>query len=72
MRTHNNITGDKIQSKVPSQDYKDNYDKIFRKTPKVIIAKGEDLETAAKIVKSRIDVIGQNGNDGEHYDDSGC
>jgi hypothetical protein len=49
MTTRNDITGDKIQSKVPSQQYKDNYDRIFGK-------------------QSRIDHIGQNGNDGEHYE----
>lgn len=28
----NDVTGDKIQSKVPSKAYLDNYDKIFSKT----------------------------------------
>jgi hypothetical protein len=53
----NDITGDKLQSKVPSDAYRDNYDRIFgKKEP------------------SRIDVIGQNGNEGDHYDgsDAGC
>lgn len=31
MATSNEITGDKIQSKVPSKAYLDNYDKIFKK-----------------------------------------
>lgn len=30
MVAKNSITGDKIQTKVPSQQYKDNYDAIFR------------------------------------------
>ena len=34
MTTRNDITGDKIKSKPPSKEYKDNYDKIFRKPNK--------------------------------------
>lgn len=40
MATRNDITGDKIQSKVPSQAYKDNYDRIFGKSKD--IGPGED------------------------------
>lgn len=29
MTARNDITGDSIQSRVPSQQYKDNWDKIF-------------------------------------------
>ena len=31
MATKNDITGDALISRVPSQQYKDNYDAIFRK-----------------------------------------
>lgn len=31
MATTNEITGDALVSRVPSQQYKDNYDAIFRK-----------------------------------------
>jgi len=31
MVAKNEHTGDKIQSKIPSKEYGDNYDKIFRK-----------------------------------------
>jgi len=43
----NDVTGDEIKSKVPSKEFLDNYDRIFR---------------------NRIDTIGQNGNEGLHYD----
>ena len=36
MVAKNDITGDNIQSKVSTKQYQDNYDKIFRKTPKEI------------------------------------
>lgn len=32
MTTRNDITGDKIQSKTNSQEYRDNYEKIFGKS----------------------------------------
>lgn len=47
----NDVTGDWIQSKPNSEQFEKNFDAIFRK-------KKED---------SRIDVVGQNGNDGLHY-----
>ena len=31
MTSHNDITGDKIQTKVTTEEYRDNYDKIFSK-----------------------------------------
>ena len=31
MATKNDITGDTLVSRMPSQAYKDNYDRIFRK-----------------------------------------
>ena len=48
----NDVTGDWIQSKPNSDMFEKNFDAIFRK----------------KKEKSRIDVVGQNGNDGLHYD----
>jgi hypothetical protein len=38
----NDITGDKIASKVPSQDYLSNFDLIFRKNKPVEAPKVED------------------------------
>lgn len=48
---------DKIVSKTWSEDYKNNYNKIFSKEK-------ENSENKY----SRIDLVGQNGNNGEHYD----
>lgn len=48
-----------IRTKPNSKEYDANYDKIFRK-------KKDDWDEA------RIDVIGQNGNTGEHYSTCQC
>ena len=50
--SRNDITGDWIQSKPNSDMFGENFDRIFRK----------------KKEESRIDVIGQNGNEGIHYE----
>ena len=42
----------RFNSKANSKDYEDNYDRIFGNKKKK---------------KSRIDLIGHNGNDGDHY-----
>lgn len=47
----NDVTGDWLQSKPNSKQFEENFDRIFRK----------------KKEESRIDVVGQNGNDGLHY-----
>lgn len=60
MVARNNITGDKIQSKgVLTKQGEANWDLIFSKKKKVV-----DLDWD----ESRIDTIGQNGNEGDHYD----
>ena len=48
----NDVTGDWIQSKPSSDMFEKNFDAIFRK----------------KKEESRIDIVGQNGNDGLHYE----
>jgi hypothetical protein len=48
----NDVTGDFIRSKPASDMFEENFDRIFRK----------------KKEESRIDVVGQNGNDGLHYE----
>lgn len=58
----NDITGDSIFSKKNSKDYEDNYDLIFKKRKYPI----RDAEWN----EDRIDIIGSNGNDGLHYDES--
>lgn len=70
----NDITGDSIRSKPLSKEAEDNWDKIFGKRIKEQKLSNEDMLTSYELDKStgeisRIDVIGQNGNDGEHYDE---
>jgi hypothetical protein len=48
----NDVTGDWIQSKPNSDQFGEGWDRIFGKKNKE---------------ESRIDVVGQNGNDGLHY-----
>lgn len=60
MVARNSITGDKIQSKgVLTKQGEDNWDLIFSKKKKVVNLDWDE---------SRIDTIGQNGNEGDHYD----
>ena len=62
MVARNDITGDKIKSKVSNKEYEDNFDKIFRnKSSTDKPAQSNEWD------ESRLDVIGQNGNDGIHY-----
>jgi len=49
----NDVTGDWIQSKPNSDMFGDGWDRIFGKKKKE---------------ESRIDIVGQNGNDGLHYE----
>ena len=49
----NDVTGDWIQSKPNNDMFEEGWDRIFGKKKKE---------------ESRIDVVGQNGNDGLHYD----
>ena len=64
MVARNDITGDKIQTRDSlSEQGEENFDKIF----------GKKKKTNGGLVppdfdENRIDVIGQNGNDGEHYE----
>ena len=53
MASKNDITGDRLINKTLSKEGEANWDRIFSKKNK---------ET------SRIDVIGQNGNEGIHYE----
>lgn len=70
----NDITGDSIRSKPLSKEAEDNWDKIFGKRIKEQKLSNEDMLPSYELDKStgeisRIDVIGQNRNDGEHYDE---
>ena len=67
----NDITGDWIQSKPNSDMFEKNFDAIFRKkepmTHDELVSKMMENPEVAKEV-SRIEVIGQNGNEGIHYE----
>ncbi len=70
----NEITGDSIRSKPLSKEAEDNWDRIFRKRINEQKLSNEDMLPTYELDKStgelsRIDIIGQNGNDGEHYDE---
>lgn len=60
----NDITGDSIRSKPLSKEGEENWDRIF----------GKNQDPITKpfphniLRQPRIDVIGQNGNDGSHYE----
>jgi len=76
----NEITGDKLVSKKNSSAYEDNYDNIFRnkKDPicdvcgKVLSSTKECAWTSCPLNwdEKRVDIIGQNGPTGEHYEGS--
>ena len=82
MVARNNITGDKIQSKgILTKQGEDNWDLIFGKKNRPEFTEEElmameviqDLIDNPKKIEtdwdeSRIDTIGQNGNEGDHYD----
>lgn len=59
MTARNDITGDAIKTKGFSKAFEDNFDRIFR---------SKKPEPPAEWNEERIDIVGQNGNDGLHYD----
>jgi hypothetical protein len=60
MASKNDITGDVLQSRMNSKEFEENFDLIFRSHLKAHKETHEQL--------SRIDTIGQNGNEGLHYE----
>ena len=75
--SRNNITGDKIQTKgILSKEGEENFDRIFGKKDIVLTPEEEcSIETIEALIeiqkekeRKRIDIIGQNGNDGVHYE----
>ena len=61
IKNRNEITGDKLITKGKSKAFDDNFDAIFRKKEPTERDPDPDWD------EGRIDVIGQNGNDGEGY-----
>lgn len=77
MASRNDITGDWIKSKPNSEQFEENFDKIFRKKEPIKLTQHEinSIETIEALIeihkkkrRSRIDTVGQNGNDGLHYE----
>jgi hypothetical protein len=78
MSSRNDITGDKIQTKgILSKEGENNWDKIFGKKEPIKLTQHEvnSIETIEALIeihdakrRSRIDTVGQNGNDGLHYE----
>ena len=66
----NDITGAWIVSKPNTEMFEKNFDLIFGKKDKVKEKLDESVEEHKELYKdlSRIDVIGQNGNEGIHYE----
>ncbi len=61
----NDVTGDWIQSKPNSEMFEKNFDLIFRNKKENNLK--EAMERVKELEQSRIDIVGQNGNDGLHY-----
>lgn len=71
MVSKNDITGDKIQTKIGNDNkYEDNYDAIFRKNKvgNATPTPDKPVEPTEEWDEDRIDTIGSNGNEGLHYD----
>lgn len=66
MSTQNDITGDYISSRPNTKAFEENFDKIFGKKKAAYQPLNQD-----DFDEQRIDVVGQNGNDGLHYKDKG-
>jgi hypothetical protein len=70
MVARNDVTGDKIQTRdTLSKQGEENFDKIFGKKKKT---NGGWTPPPLDWNEDRIDTIGQNGNDGDHYNHLGC
>jgi hypothetical protein len=80
MTSRNDVTGDLIKSRKNSKEFEDNFDKIFRKNKdplcevcgKTLSAKGQECAWTGCPLnwdEGRVDIIGQNGPTGEHYEE---
>lgn len=73
MASYNDITGDKIQSKLSNKQFEDIFDRIFGKKDKATVGyppltPDKPVEPAEEWNEERVDIIGSNGNDGLHYE----
>lgn len=72
MSSYNDITGDKIQSRVTNKQFEDNFDRIFGKKDKTTVGyppltPDKPVEYSEDWDEKRVDIIGSNGNTGDHY-----
>lgn len=67
----NDITGDDIKSRIQSNSYDDGYDGIdwSVKLDDPVVTPAKPVDNAETFDEERQDIIGQNGNDGEHYNE---
>jgi hypothetical protein len=70
--SQNEHTGARLVSKTLSKEGQENWDLIFGKRIKEQKLTQEDLimnmdQVSQEVTSSRIDIIGQNGNEGDHY-----
>ena len=86
MTTRNDVTGDLIKSRVNSKEFEDNFDAIFRQNKDKVVETaalcdicGKTLNAVSECAftgcplnwdESRVDVIGQNGPTGDHYEEN--
>ena len=68
----NDITGDAMRTRPASAAYRDNFDAIFRKEDQIEGWPMIDTQEVPELLEwpedeERIDIIGQNGNDGLVY-----
>lgn len=75
MTARNDITGDLIKTRQNTTAYEDNYDRIFGKKKHTVADSEAAADKPVEPVQleldfgdeNRIDIIGQNGNEGTHY-----
>ena len=78
MASRNDVTGDLIKSRKNTKEFEDNFDNIFRKKPKDPLCNvcGKSLGATKECAwtscplnwdETRVDIIGQNGPTGDHY-----
>ena len=65
MTTWNDITGDALVSRVLTRKGEEAFEQIFGKKK----TKGGWIPPSTDWDEARIDTIGQNGNDGTHYEE---
>jgi hypothetical protein len=71
MTAINDITKDKLKSKINTKEYEDNYDKIFSKKKYNLgyppLTANKPVDSTSDWDEKRVDIVGSNGNDGIHY-----